>query len=45
MAQVTAQASKSKAITLKGSAELVGEFFSKYNIIKHYPMYFILWNN
>lgn len=27
MAQNTAQANKSKAITLKGSAELIGEFF------------------
>jgi len=29
MAQNTAQATKSKAITLKGSAELIGDFFGK----------------
>ena len=29
MAQSTAQANKSQAITLKGSAELIGEFFGK----------------
>ena len=31
MAQSTAQANKSQAITLKGSAELIGEFFGEFD--------------
>ena len=46
MAQSTAQANKSQAITLKGSAELIGEFFGElcyynYILLLFYPAVFL----